>query len=356
MKPTMNLSQDLIPLSSKKISKKVLKKTKHLFPKYASSLPQCTYRLIFTPQRLLNPFLTHRLEGDLFLFEMQDLEKENCKGLIGNFNSCKRVLTSVYDKSLGTVNFQVESFESVITPVELVMERLDSLNDSKAHELAETVKYYGMTLDFLKRMSLKEEPQARNHSLYKDYKAKNKGVFRKHRDSCILSTRTRFFEAKNQFEVSELGFNERFVETQGVSPGEFIQRTMKKGFPDVIHSPGNYFEWYSQLLQMTGGSSETMKPFECILMAEKGKKPLECYVGIESFSLNMDGFIENTLFFILTPKIQFNQGVLGGFEALEEGKGILEGYKGELEGNEFLKTFYPKALKGNLEAAELGLI
>ena len=86
--PNLSLS-----LPTKKISKKTYNKSRLLALKSKSTVPHCKYKFIFDPAKLLNPFTTHQLEGDLFLNcdnnSNDKLSQEDFKGLLYNFNCCK---------------------------------------------------------------------------------------------------------------------------------------------------------------------------------------------------------------------------------------------------------------------------
>lgn len=313
-----------LAVPTKKISKKAYNKSRLLSLKSGSNLPQAKYKFIFDPARLLSPFNTHRMEGDLFL------PRENIgnnrdsssaigseSGLLQNFNSCKQPMSAIHDKNLRLVVFKVESHETVITPIEMIVNRLDSLGDKHAHELAETVKYYGLSVEFMKNVQLAEELPAKNHAVFKDYQMKIKKLLLKYQDQAfVFTTRTKYSAAAKRFEVVELGFSEGFVRGVGHSIAKFIRKTLKKGFPDVVHIAGNYHEWYSQILQMNGLNCEGSKPRTCVFYAQNKTQAIECQVMVENVMLHMDNYIENTMVFICVPNYQKpkNERILGLME------------------------------------------
>ena len=293
--------------SSKKISKitKKSNKSRFLAIKPLNSPPQAKYSMIFNPKTFLSPFSTHRMEGDLFLYDMtMDSPNEAKGGLIANFNSCKQIMSSIHDKTLKTIHFKVESHDTTITPIELMVNRLNSLNNIYAHELAETVKYYGLSLDFLKKIRISEEPPAKNHPVFKDYQMKCKKIYEKFGNSgFVFSAKTTFNVKKCRFEVMEISFNELLVKMLGVSNEKFIRNTMKNGFPDVIHINSNYHEWHASFLQMTGakGTMNSDKALNCDFLAMGDTVKIPCKVIVESVSVQMENYLENTMFMVCVP-------------------------------------------------------
>jgi hypothetical protein len=92
-------------------------------------------------------------------------------------------MSAIHDKNLRVVIFKVESHETVMTPIEMMVNKLDSLGDKHAHELAETVKYYGFSLEFMRNLQLAEDLPAKNHSLFKDYQGKIKKILETYQDN-----------------------------------------------------------------------------------------------------------------------------------------------------------------------------
>ena len=348
-------SYSLIPLFSKKISKKSYNKSRLLASKANINASYCKFKILSDPMRILNPFATHRMEGDLFLYEKSSISPDNVKGLIANFNCCKQPMSSIHDKTLQVVHFKVESHDTVFTPIDLMVHRLDSLNDIYAHELAETVKYYGLSLDFIKKMSFADDIPSKNHIAYRDYLAKIKKVYEKYMDiGLIVSDRAKFNIEKKRFEVVEISFNELFIQMTGVSIEKFIRKTMKKGFPDLVHIPGNYHEWCSKLLQMTGvkGSQFQTKQLNCVFWAVNETVPLDCQVIIESISLNMENYIENTTLVVCVPKTQDLNMLMK-----ERGEGGDMKKKMDFEisfkNEDFIKKLYPLAIKDDKDDEEI---
>ena len=240
-------------------------------------------------------------------------------------------MSAIHDKNLRLVVFKVESHETVITPIEMIVNRLDSLGDKHAHELAETVKYYGLSVEFMRNVQLAEELPAKNHAVFKDYQMKIKKLLNKYQDQAfVFTTRTKYSAAAKRFEVVELGFSEGFVRGVGHSIAKFIRKTLKKGFPDVVHIAGNYHEWYSQILQMNGMNCEGSKPRTCVFYAQNNTQPIECQVMVENVMLHMDNYIENTMVFICVPNYQnLKKGIQMGEKLMKDESMESEGSLGE---------------------------
>lgn len=309
-----------------------------------TTTPRSGFSFVLNPRKLVIPFTTHRMEGDMFLYEMRESNKEEAFGILGNLNSCKQPMLATHDKVLKAIQFKVESYETVFTPIELMVQRLNSLNDLYAHQLAETMKYYGMSLDFMKQISLTDELPAKNHPAHKEYQKKIKDTFDKYNETgCIFTTKTKFLAHKKRFEVVEIGFNERFVRYIGDSNEKFIKNTMKTGFPDVVSVTGNYHEWHSQVVQMSGSAAQNTenKPLTCVFWANHKKTPINCRVVLESHCLKMENYIENFLFFVCIP--QENDMITPMEIEIKESQ--YDNFKKEVLENDFIKQFYPEVLK-----------
>jgi len=272
-------------------------------------------------------------------------------------------MSAIHDKNLRVVIFKVESHETVMTPIEMMVNKLDSLGDKHAHELAETVKYYGFSLEFMRNLQLAEDLPAKNHSLFKDYQGKIKKILETYQDNgFVFSTKTKFSALAKRLEVTEISFNENFVNTLDLSMPKFIQKTLKKGFPDVVDIAGNYHEWYCQILQMTGmAENDNKTPRMCVFWGKNKTMAIKCQVLVENVLLKMDNYMENTMFFICVPKglnYALEEGVplgineanfkkkelgLAKYEDLEEWG--LPKLQNRRICSEFLKKFYPEALR-----------
>lgn len=338
--------EPLLPKFSKKISRKVLKKVKCFYTKkYPPGVTYASYSQILSLPKYINPIKMHHLEGDLFLHDSFDEEMPLIKGFLGNLNGCKQRMSCLYDNKLEIYSFNVQSQDPIFTPFEYVIHVLNSKNDKFAHEIAEKIKCYSKNLDFIKKKSIQFELPHKNDVFYRRYQEKvNEIKMEYSRTACVISFKNCFIPDKNTFEVVEVSFNGYFVKMLGVSHERFIQETMKKGFPDVFGVSGNYYEWLNEILNRSGYFGPiNSRPLTCTFVGDDEENCIECQLLIKNEAFTNESYFENNFIMICIPKSKGKALNLKTYDLIED----FNNFGINSQGDEFLKTFYPKSLKFN---------
>lgn len=209
------------------------------------------YKGISLPYFILPPFSSHLLEGDLFLYDRPVLNEDGeIRGLLSNYNSCKRILSVAFDLQTRMASARVETNENLaFTPFEMMIKRLDSQGEANAHKLAMKVRKMADFITRKKEKGVVEMKLQRGDPVYRDYQLKVKDFLHRFIEESIISFKFRFSKTSNELEAQEIGFNETIIERMGfLEFGDFGKSILKEGFPDSVLIEENYHNWYSRML------------------------------------------------------------------------------------------------------------
>lgn len=306
--PLTNTSQALdqsLPLQiSPKTEPKQKKEQNSLIPF------KCLPKLISPIYRFLSPFTTHRLDSDYLLYDkVQYNELGEVKGLLSNYNSCKRICAASFDSINREVLAQIQPYEDFpITPFDLIIQRLQSQGDTEAYKLSQRVK--GLAEYIEKNRAVVSDfagiKYIKTHPFYKDYQKKIKDSFDKHINEPILSFLFKFSKKTNNLEATEIGFNEAFLTKIGFDSYEDCCKSLlKQGFPDVIFIDENYHNWCSRMISNSFIlllDPRTRKEPMNICLKGPNEAKIQYEMSVEMHKVEIDGYLEIKMLLIMKPK------------------------------------------------------
>ena len=325
--------------------------------------------------RTLPLFYSHRLEGDLLLFDRAQLnERGESRGLLSKYNSCKRIVSASFDSITGITSFGIENFSNnIFTPFELMVQRLDSQSDKNAHRLAKKLLKMGEFVNSSREIFGKTNQGLRkfqrNDKKFRDYQNKNKEIIESNRENLIITFLFKFSKRTNDFEVSEISFNEKFREVVGFEDNsDFSKSIIRRGFPDSVFIEENYHNWYSRMIHNSFGRlAEPNRPKEPMMVLIQGRQfEKEAFdMDVEMNKLELEGYFEMSMHLVfrkheatvLTAKRRYQ------WEPPVESKPktrqiYLQSAEPEeiFKESQFVNQFYPEALvkKVKVEARECG--
>ncbi len=220
-------------------------------PLNIKEIRKADYKEIPLAYYILPTFFSHRLEADWLLYDRPVLsENGETKGFLSNFNACKRIISVSFDQHTRMATARVENNENMpITPSELMIQRLDSQGDANAHRLALKVKKMADFFAYNKKVGLIENKIQRGDSFYKDYQLSLKDFFKRFEKELVITSQFKFCKESNDFEVTEIGFNETFFQRLEFAEfAEFGKSILKEGFPDAVCINDNYHSWWSKMV------------------------------------------------------------------------------------------------------------
>lgn len=330
--------EPIMPKFSKKISKKVYKKVRCFYAKkYPSGVCFASFQAIALPPTNFSN-TTHRIEGDFFLRDPSSLKMVNEisieRGLLADFNSCKKIMSCTYEKLLKCFQFKLQSFETPFTPVEVLSQKFDSSHDQEAQDLAQKLRFYAQKLEMFKQAAVIGMTPTRNDSQYKDFQkcvGKNQLIFSK--DAYVITLKSCIIPEKNRFEVAEIWFNENFVRMLGLSSEEFITQSLKKGFPDIIHISGNYYKWFANLLDKSKNLGSNKKDLSLFVdfIGDDKEKPIKCQIEVEDMIFISENYREFIFMIVCVPNKK-GLSLKTSFYSRNQ----------QPEAKEFFKMFYPE--------------
>ena len=324
--------------------------------------------------RTLPLFFSHRLEGDLLLFDRAQVnERGESRGLLSKYNSCKRVVSASFDSLKGMISFGIENFSNnIFTPFGLMVHRLNSQSDKNAHRLAKKLckmgEFVNSSKEILGKTNQGLRKFQRNDKNFRDYQSKNKEIIESNRENLIICFQFKFSKRTNDFEVSEISFNEKFREVVGFEDNsDFSKSVLRRGFPDSVFIEENYHNWYSRMVHNSFGRLiEPNRPKEPMMVLIQGRQfEKEAFdMDVEMNRLELDGYFEMSMHLVfrrheatlLTAKRRFQWEKPA--ESIRKTQIYLQSAEPEeiFKESQFVNQFYPEALvkKVKVEARECG--
>ena len=294
-------------------------------------------------------------------------ERGESRGLLSNFNSCKRILSATFDSLTGLTSVRLEnSNNTLFTPYELMVARLDSQGDKNAHKLALKVQKMGQFISNARETcgftGVGLRKSQRTDLRFRNYQAKIREITRTNVEHPIIGFQFKFSKRSNDLEAAELFFNERFREVIGFESNiDFSKSLLKKGFPDVVFIDENYHSWYSRMVNNSFvrliEHKTPKEPMQVMIQAAHCDKELYDQ-EVEMSKVELEGYIEVTMHIILKkPKADPNSKRRRP-ETSKPKTMVFEPKEHEetLKSSVFVKTFYPDALvkKRRMEPRECG--
>ena len=279
------------------------------------TLMQSHAKTIINPMKFLPIFFNHRLEGDLLLYDHAVLnEKGEVRGLLSNFNSCKQISSVTFDHSTGVTSCKTTTNENkIFTPFQMMVQRLKSQGDVNAYKLSQRIKRMGDFITNTRKTIIEDSniiPIPRGDQRYKHYQDTVKATLHKFSDEAIVGFQFKFSKKCNDFEVTEISFNETFLLKVGFERyEEFVNSLLKRGFPDVIFIEENYHNWYSRMvnnsfLHMIDPRTQK-EPMNILLQGAENSRELH-EMNVEMINVEIDGFFEIMMILRLKPKKLLN--------------------------------------------------
>ena len=320
-------------------------------------LMSCDFQFVLAPfYKMVPSFFSHRLEADLLLYDRPQLnERGESRGLLSNFNSCKRILSATFDSLTGLTSVRLEnSSNTLFTPYELMVARLDSQGDKNAHKLALKVQKMGQFINNARETcgftGVGLRKSQRTDKRFRNYQTKIREITRDNVESPIIGFQFKFSKRSNDFETSELFFNEKFSEVIGFESNiDFSKSLLKKGFPDAVFIDENYHNWYSRMVNNSFvrliDNKMPKEPMQVLIQAAHCDKELYD-MEVEMSKVELEGYIEITMHLILNkPKTDPNSKRRRP-ETPKSKTMVFEPKEQEetMKDSVFVKKFYPDAL------------
>jgi len=165
-----------------------------------------------------------------------------------SLNEYKKVINVSFNKELNIISAMVESVDSEFAPLPLIIDRLKSLNDKDAYELAQTVeKYSKIVKNCTPPFEISESPPLKNQ-MYLDFCGKIKDFYQSNSEIPMLALKCQFKKRSRALEITQLDFNKSLTMLLENSVEDFSLKAFESCIPKFMVMDMNYYEFFNILL------------------------------------------------------------------------------------------------------------
>lgn len=255
--------------------------------------------LNINPQKFMDPVNFFRLPTDLLILDRvrYNLDGE-LVGMLSTLSECKRITNVVKDKNLEIISINFENHNLIFGSEELLYERLYSVGDSNAKELANMVKKFicmGKELES-KIKEPRDMPQNKNN--YKEFIKEKENIIKKlNKDNKVFYIVEFVFDKiLKMFQLKGINFCIRLCEIVFDNEEEMFYQ-LSRGIPDFItYDINKFYEFYFKLLNKSYFKSDEKLE---VFIISKNLKKIRCWLDIVQNLYLEENFVEFYLIEIL---------------------------------------------------------
>jgi len=182
-------------------------------------------------------------------------ENNEVSGILSIQNQFKKIQEVIIDNCMELVNTKLENLPTENANVDLITKKLKSLGNSDAFILAETLKKFELVFQKSPIQNIKEtfnEKKLKNNKEYQMFSLQNIENLKKlSKTPCMTWKMKSSVADSKRLEITEIGFNYKFIEYVSEHRSNFVDFLIKKGFPDCIHTQENYFKFINIMVNKT---------------------------------------------------------------------------------------------------------
>lgn len=231
----------------KPLSKATIVKSRTKRPK---KLKMKNFQILFNPQKILEEKYYYKIR-DVYICD--HIPKNEIKSVMGAIRDFKKVVSFFYDKENNLIICNLLDNLEGTPPIKLLVHRLQTLGDNNAYDLSKTLDEV-LHITSKEKKIIKKREEVENifeKKSYIDYLEKTEQLISKFtHDFPIVFWRDSNFENQHDFQLIQIGFNDKLIEILGDDdPQIFGMKLLKKGLPDLIWIKKEYFEMMNSIMR-----------------------------------------------------------------------------------------------------------
>ncbi len=232
-------------------------------------------------QKFIDPIQCYHFGDIYFIDKLYDQDV----GLISINNYFKSITNLEYNAEHECWEASIVTFNYSLGSWNLVYDRLMSLGDQKAYDLAQTIDSIYISKKKLKKIEDRDRPKLNNKE--NGYLEEVETMFQLKEKSIYLSCKYQISKTEKSLEIKKIGFSKKLIELAFGNEHAFIDHLLNYGFFDFLTIEAeNYFTSINDKLN-------------CVVNAKK-------YCGMELKFQTIDGYSSHVMP-IITRKIQLNE-------------------------------------------------
>lgn len=198
--------------------------------------------------RKITPCLCYNVDGGLPLTDylLNASSSSQPKSIMNAFNQFVNFTHVSHDRDLDCFSIFLEYTTINRFPIDLLIDRLTTLNDLEAYSLSENLKLQKDLANQAKSLtpfpneasSLLFDPYQTpppSDNDYREFKEKIASLCMKYKDKPYISIRSRRNNISNLMIITEFGVSTELASLLGYEKESFVQRILKRGFPRMYH-------------------------------------------------------------------------------------------------------------------------
>lgn len=212
-------SSETIQITKQSVRKRIKKKW----------LPKI--HLIENPKKNPRIAFSYRMPSDIYINDSFQNENKYID-ILKSLNDFKKIVQVFHEKDQKLIGCHIIDRQMMIPPIQMLIQRLQTLADKNAYDLSLTIKKIVKKMDGLKKMKKKPclESIIKLES-YKNFLKKNEELVNKYSENIpIMICRASNIDEISAQKVFQISFNYKFVNLIGDNIQEFLHKLIKRDY------------------------------------------------------------------------------------------------------------------------------